>query len=164
MTVAARTVLADCELALAMLEEEERADRWRVLWIAGVTALRTVGDAFHRVDADGDPVIGRVVRAHHRRWVDEPGPDQDMFRDFIKSERDDLVHLYRFGPSDADGHVLVFDGGDSAATVEADLYRPLVDGPFAGEDARDVFVRAVEWWQTKLNLIDSETTKTLRTS
>lgn len=96
-----------------------------------------------KVGAKDNPNIADVSRRHYRRWLDLPGSDHDIFARFIRSERNDLVHLYRFGQSDAEPHLLVFDGGVSLAPREFDLFRPLLDGPYANEDARDVFADAV---------------------
>ena len=50
MTAAARKVLADCEVALEMLEEEEDEQRWRVLWAGAMALLRAVGHVLQKVD------------------------------------------------------------------------------------------------------------------
>lgn len=43
MTRAARTVLADCEIALELLEDQEDEGRWRVHWVGAIALIRAVG-------------------------------------------------------------------------------------------------------------------------
>ena len=50
MTVAARRVLADCEVVLEMLDAEREEQRWRVLWVGALALLRAVGHVLRKVD------------------------------------------------------------------------------------------------------------------
>jgi hypothetical protein len=38
-------------------------------------------------------------------------------------------------------------------------YRPMVDGPWAGDDARDVLELAIRWWEQELALIDEQVSR-----
>jgi hypothetical protein len=55
---------------------------------------------------------------------------------------------------------LVAASGSSSSTeafeLDENLFRPLVDGPWAGEDVRDVYLEAVAWWEDELDHIDRE--------
>ena len=38
--------------------------------------------------------------------------------------------------------------------LEDNLYRPMLAGPWEGDDARDVLQEAINWWEKELDLID----------
>lgn len=69
MTAAARRVLADCEAAVEMLENEHDEQRWRVLWIGAMALLRVVGHVLRKVDGE-IPRQRAVIDAAYRRWSD----------------------------------------------------------------------------------------------
>ena len=41
-----------------------------------------------------------------------------------------------------------------AFTLDDNLFCPIADGPYAGEDCRDVLEEAIAWWDTQLALIE----------
>jgi hypothetical protein len=45
---------------------------------------------------------------------------------------------------------------DQAVDFDENLFRPLVDGYGEGEDARDIFEEAIDWWQRELTAIDEK--------
>jgi len=38
--------------------------------------------------------------------------------------------------------------------IEENLFRPMDDGPYAGQDGRDLIDDALEWWRVQLDEID----------
>ncbi|MBN9493787.1 hypothetical protein J0H33_10645 [bacterium] len=154
VTLRARFVLDDCRRALEMLEDEEDEHRWRVLWVAAVVLLRTVGDVLHKVDSRGNPRLAVQAATAFDRWKQRAYGD-DIFQDFIKKERDKVVHLYELNVYDSDTIAVAADSG-SADLLGGNLYRPIVDGVWEGEDARDVLQAAIDWWDRELAVIEDQ--------
>lgn len=97
MTYKARQVLDDCELALKFLEQATTDQIWRVHWFAAVALVRTVGDVLDKVDGQ-DPKYQAAVKAAYKDWqADREG--SMIFWEFIKDQRDKLIHEY-----DSDAH------------------------------------------------------------
>ncbi len=165
MTYKAREVLGDCRLALSLLEEETDSQRWRIYWVAAVALIRIVGHVLDKVDGD-DPVIKQVASAAFRRWK-SADPEHEIFREFIEHERNNLLKEYHSEVYPL-GEVSVVEptaqppgGADPVkschtAEIGENIYRPLLDGPWEGEDARDVLTEAIEWWRQQLKAIDEE--------
>jgi hypothetical protein len=53
--------------------------------------------------------------------------------------------------------------GELHEVVELDenIYRPMLDGPWEGDDARDVLRVAIDWWNAELDKIDAATNSAL---
>lgn len=165
MTFKARQVLDDCELALEFLEQSTNDQIWRVHWFAAVALVRTVGDVLDRVDSRDHRYKG-PVKAAYAAWQDDRESNK-IFWDFIKDQRDKLIHEY-----DSDAHPdervsLLIEFGlaspkDSASQthqeiieLDGNLYRPMLAGPWEGDDARDVLREAIDWWKLQLDKIDA---------
>lgn len=164
MTYAAREVLDDCRLALAMLEEETDLVRWRVHWAAAVALLRAVGHVLDKVDGE-DPLTKRLASQAFKRWKGS-APEHRIFREFIEPERNSVLKEYRFRHHPlnevqmAVGYTL-----QNSATGETmqlgdvlplgdNIYRPFLEGWREGDDARDVLSEAIGWWEAELNVLD----------
>jgi len=91
-----------------------------------------------------------------------------VYRDFILEERNNILKEYRskvhplaevpvairltlVNPETGEVSYL-----DQVADLDENLFRPLVEGYGEGEDARDVFEEAIEWWERELTAIDEE--------
>ena len=91
-----------------------------------------------------------------------------MQTNFIERERNNLLKEYRTDvhPDSEISIALEFfatpvAGGDPVklqhvGKLEESIYRPMLDGPWEGDDSRDVFGEAVEWWKEQLELIDAK--------
>ena len=164
MTTAAREVLYDCETALEMLEEVEDLRRWRVLWAGAVALLRAVGHVLKKVDGK-DPQIRRVVDQRFQNWKTERKANA-VFWDFIEKERNNILKEYHFNVSSDEEILLVVQSNSLALGVDEkdqtgelfklgeNLYRPIVDGYGEGEDARDIYREALNWWHGELVAIE----------
>ena len=86
-------VLADCQLALTLLEEETDNQRWRVHWAAAVALVRAVGHVLDKVDGN-DASIKLAAGAAFRRWKGND-PAHAIFRELIERERNNLLKEYR---------------------------------------------------------------------
>lgn len=166
MTSKAREVLDDCRVALSLLEDETNVQRWRIHWAAAVALIRAVGHVLDKVDGD-DPLTKHVANAAFKRWKG-PEPKHEIFREFIERERNNLLKEYRsdvhpladvavaveFSAQPVGGGALV--RWTHVAEIGENIYRPLVDGPWEGNDARDVLTEAIAWWDAELTSIDQE--------
>ena len=164
MTFKARQVLDDCELALEFLEQATTDQIWRVHWFAAVALIRTVGDVLDKVDGLNPKYNGPVKSAYKAWQVDRQGAK--IFWEFIKDQRDKLIHEY-----DSDAHptdrvslsveMNLLEVGDGLGRkhheifeLDENIYRPMLAGPWEGDDARDVLAEAIEWWKVELDKID----------
>jgi hypothetical protein len=163
-TVAARQVVRDCRLVHAMLEDKTKPDRFRVLWVAALALVRSVGQVLDKIDGQ-DRRTRALAKERYNLWRKD-GPEHRIFRDFIKRERDLIIHEYRssLDPREnppiaiIDGRPVLISEGDplvaSAYTLDENLFRPFAEGHWCGEDARDVLLQAIEWWERELATID----------
>ncbi|WP_137105759.1 hypothetical protein [Azospirillum argentinense] len=173
MTHAAREVLSDARLALDMLQTETDPDRWRVHWAGGVALLRAVGHVLLNVDQRTNTELAKIGDEAHRRWR-STDPSHAVYRDFILEERNNILKEYRskvhplaevpvairltvVNPETGEVSYL-----DQIADFDENLFRPLVEGYGEGEDARDVFGEAINWWERELTAIDKELFTRLR--
>lgn len=157
----ARLVLGDVELVRARLENERDEREWRLDWALAVVLLRTVGDVLHKVDGSLHYGVQRAAQYLYRSW--DEGEENAIFRHFIKKERDSIVHEYRTAMSE--GPIVILNVAaalsDKSASVDdlldENLFRPITDGHYAGQDGRDLIDEAIEWWRIQLNEVDRMT-------
>lgn len=164
MTTMARQVLFDCQIALNLLEEETILYRWRVNWVAAITLIRAVGHVLDKIDGK-NPKIKKISKDLFISW--KQGEENSIFRDFIDQERNNILKEYVFAthPLEKVDVVLVSNLRDKEGNIatssevfgiEDNIYRPLLDGYRNGDDARDVFLDAIKWWDRQLNVIDEK--------
>jgi hypothetical protein len=118
-----------------------------------------------------DPVVRQVAAAAFRRWkgVD---PAHEIFREFIERERNNLLKEYHSDVHPLGEVVLVAvertvqpGGGGPSVTLDRvteigeNIYRPMLEAPWEGDDARDVLREAIDWWDKQLYAIDMETAR-----
>lgn len=163
MTFNARRVLSDCKVARSMLEDETDLQRWRVVWASAVALIRAVGHVLDKVDAR-NVALKPLVRSSYISWKSEP--EHEIFREFIERERNILLKEYESDVhpleqvSVAVSITLASAEGDihqeyvDALDIGGNIYRPLLSGPWEGDDCRDVLDEAIEWWERELDLID----------
>lgn len=131
--------------------------------------IRAVGHVLDKVDGE-DPIVRQAASAAFKQWKGTD-PKHQIFREFIERERNNLLKEYR---SDVHPHAevaLAFEysaqSADSGAPLtytqiaklDENIYRPLLDGPWEGTDARDVLGEAIEWWDKELTAIEHEVTR-----
>lgn len=166
MAFKAREVLDDCRVALSLLEDETDIQRWRIHWAAAVALIRAVGHVLDKVDGE-DPLMKQAAGSAFKQWK-STDPKHEIFREFIERERNNLLKEYR-----SDVHPLAevafaigftaqpVDGGAPVrfaqiAEIGENIYRPLLDSPWEGDDARDVLSEAIAWWESQLAAIEQE--------
>jgi hypothetical protein len=77
--------------------------------------------------------------------------------DFIDNERNSVLKEYRRSFQPGTEITLGLENeisGPEIFEIETDLFRPIVDGFGAGEDARDIYATAVAWWDLELTKIE----------
>lgn len=133
-----------------MLQEESRPASFRVLWVAGVALARAVGHVLQKVDCEKDRAVSVAVGKAYASWKADR-LSNTIFWDFIEEERNQVLKQYEVGffagPVD-----VVAD--DQVHTLDDHLFCPLTDGPFAGEDCRDILLQAIEWWERQLTAVE----------
>ena len=157
MTIVARRVLADCETALEMLEDERDERRWRVLWVGALALLRAVGHVLQKVDGRMIPQAREAINAAYKNWTAEH-PEHLIFLEFIDKERNNTIKEYRLSVLDsAEVAVVVgdLDAGYVVETLDENLFRPVTEGFGVGEDARDVYREAIKWWDEQLTRLEA---------
>jgi hypothetical protein len=163
MTQKAREVLDDCRLALVLLEEERDSQRWRIHWAAAVALIRAVGHVLDKVDGE-NPNVKTAASAAFREWKGTAS-SHEIFREFIERERNNLLKEYSSAVHPLSEVAIAVelttlspDGSPvrlgSVEQIGENIYRPLLDGPWEGDDARDVLQAAIDWWQQQLDAID----------
>lgn len=152
----ARTVLRDARRALSMWEDvpDEDGETGRVLYAATFTLLRAVNDVLREIDARTSQTVSHAIGSVYRAAIADP--TQLKILESLKSERNEIVHHYRFAAEHVHGIPLVVEGPDGELLAEN---LPIAsyffdEGPFAGEDARDIARDIAEFWEERLREIE----------
>lgn len=151
----AEVVLGDCRKALDMIEDVRDEQEFRVHWVALVALLRAVGHVLKKVDAAPGSALQGTVRADWSDWQ-QNRREHSLFWDFINAERNSVLKAYETSVHSGDVQALVQQAGTAEVFALDDcIFTPLLDGPFAGEDGRDVARDAIAWWERQLSDIRS---------
>lgn len=137
-----------------MMEDEKDPNRFRILWVGGLALLRAVGHVLHKVDSENQ-AIGRASQAAYNSWKADKDSHK-IFFEFIEKSRNLLLKEYE-SLADSRGTIpiVVFSSqGSEIHELDENLFRPLVNGYGAGEDARDVYLEAIDWWDSELTAIE----------
>ncbi|WP_417816105.1 hypothetical protein [Thalassospira alkalitolerans] len=164
MTYQARQVLQDCYYALNLLENEVDENLWRIHWAGALALLRAVGNVLKEVDGKTNPQIASTEKAQFEKWK-QNSDDSEMFFKFIKKDRDLLLKEYEFNvhPLNTSSILITANLRDQNGNIvehnevhelDENIYRPILSGPKEGDDARDAYKEALEWWEHQLDEID----------
>ena len=151
MKLLARKVLEDCRVAHGMMELEIDPVRLRVQWIGALALIRLVGDVLHKIDSKSLPYLKTDIKSH---WNEIKNSDEPIFWKFIKGARDRAVHEYEidlYDKSEVFIAVMRPDGIVHNDRLDACMFMPLQGGYGAGEDARDIYLKAICWWDHQLS-------------
>ena len=151
MVQKARAVLADCKHAHELLEVESRADTFRVLWVAGVALARAVGHVLQKIDGGSTNATREAIERAYAGWKADKQANA-IFFEFIEQERNQVLKQYELGFLAGPIGVAT---PDAVFTLDEQIFCPLAEGPFAGEDCRDVLKLAIDWWELQLRDIES---------
>lgn len=175
MTIAARRVLNDCRIALNLLESDQEDEHWRIHWAAAVALIRAVGHVLQKVDGARSNVASEAIALAYKSW--KTGSERhEIFTEFIERERNNLLKEYRtdvhpFTEASLAVEMNVIRKSDGEPFVVREvliigenIYRPMLDGLYEGNDARDVLEMAIEWWECELDQIDKSIDSTFHNS
>jgi hypothetical protein len=152
MALTAEAVLKDCEFALACMEAEDDRRKFRVFWLAALAGLRSVGHVLSKVDGAREPRIRKAADSAFARWKADRKQHQ-IFWEFIEDERNALLKEARRGVLAIPYSLMI---GKVTHKADFEIYAPMVDGPYGGEDCRDVLRLAINWWKRELKDIKGE--------
>jgi hypothetical protein len=152
MTTTARKVLSDLEYAHKLLEAERDARRFRIIYVAAMTLSRAIGHVLDKIDSRKSPELKREIENAYRLW--KKYPDQHkIFHLFIEDERNSILKEYEIGFMSGRA---AFDAqpGKTSYSATDELFCPLIQPPYEGEDCREVLAIAISWWHIQLDEID----------
>jgi hypothetical protein len=147
----ARDVLLDAEAALGAWEETEDTARGRIFYAAVLMLLRAVGPVLRKVDVSEHPELAPLVAASFGVWIEDP-EEYPLFAEFIEPERNAILKEYEFGVG-AEQVVGICENLQTGERREMPIATKIYaykDGPFVGEDVRDVARQAIEFWGANL--------------
>jgi hypothetical protein len=150
------------------LEDEAQEDVWRVHFAGAMALISTVNDVLK--GAKKNSVPRKVYEACHEIWNDKENVQHSIFREFIKDERNLILHQYLTSVDlRKDVSIFVVEGRPAYArpsevgtlptnaeryTLDQNIFRPMKSGSWAHEDLRDVYQSALDWWGEQLDSID----------
>lgn len=162
----AREVYKDCLYAKECLRravDERRLRDAKLFWFATMTLLRTIAYVLKGVDrparADHSPFANEFDK-RWKQWKNKP-----IFWDFMKEERDRLVHEYASNLAERekleDGFLLS-ENGDYLLTEDSDpigitttITRLVISGgKFDGSEPDILVSRALEWLDKELTELE----------
>lgn len=118
------------------MDDDKESPKWRLHWIAGVALLRDVGHVLVKSDA--------LISAKHKIEVDklwkewkDNWQENDIFWLFIEKDRNNVLKTYTLGArliKDEQGYYIQYKNG---------------------EDAFDLFRKAVYWWRHQLMQLEA---------
>lgn len=165
MTMAAREVLGDCRIAMQILESETQLPVWRVHWAGAVALLRAVGHVLEKVDGTSEE-LKKLVREAYQSWKDDR-ETHAIFWEFIANERNNILKEYNFNINPLEEIGIVYEMTSTnietgepvqisdIAILDENIYRPSLEGYRVGDDVRDIYSDAVDWWELQLSQIDA---------
>lgn len=142
----ARVVLEDCRWALAELRADPPGRAWRIRWFGALAMLRAVGHVLERIDKKSSPEMKEAISDWWNN-LKSTKPYPAVFWEFIDRERDAILKEYKYrAAQNTTVHL-----GTGSITYTYDIH----DGPFDGQDPRDVVQQAIEWWEQQLAGIEA---------
>ena len=156
MTITARKALRDLELASELLDIEESEKRFRLLWVSAISLVRGVGHVLDKVDSKRSPELKQAISKKYASWKNAP-KENKIFFEFIESERNSLLKEYEFGFLSGPIEIIATPENESF-NIGENLFLPMSEGVYAGEDCRDVLGEAIAWWNLQLHQIESAIT------
>ncbi len=144
VTATARLVLEDCRLARSELVEGLEGPQWRIRVFTVMALLRASMHALDKVDAVTEPMKSANASIWSERKSDP------IFKDFIDEDRNLLLKQYQLR---AGQNVTVYMG----PSPRGEITYTMNDGPFAGQDPRELVDQAITWISEYLDEVDRRT-------
>jgi hypothetical protein len=154
----ARELYKDCLYARECLRDavnQGNLNQARLFWFAALAMVRSIGDVVKNVDANGRSQFEAELVTRWKLWKAEP-----MFADFIKPERDAIVHEYESSLAE-EGNLFPKDGGSlllengNALPRDTTITRLVKSGGmFEGSAPEVALSEALAWWEEKLSELE----------
>lgn len=156
MTVQARKVLDDCKYALEELRKDGiQGPEWRIKWVAIIALLRTVGYVLEKVDTKASQKMHSAINAEWEA-LKKTEPEPKIYWSFICEERNNILKQYKFGAGQGVTiQVRPLNEVDDSPCPSIYSY-PMISGPFAQSDQREIIAEAIKWWENYLDTIDTK--------
>jgi hypothetical protein len=152
MELVSRRVLSDAQRAWQLLEDEEDPEIFRIYWVAAITLCRSVGQVLDKVDCRNHPEI-----SDHQRRLWTSRKNEAIFSEFIDAERNALLKEYIWNFNNGSIGLVALEQGQEPSfhVLGENLFCPIRDGKYAGEDCRDILHDALKWWDSFLAEIET---------
>lgn len=121
-------------------------------WTTLVVLLRMVLHVLRKIDAEQD---SRIKEASEVRWAKlleakaARDPEVVIFTEFIEEDRNLILKEYRYRVGQG---VNIYSRGSGSPDVE--IIYEMTDGPFLGQDPRQVAAEAIAWLERYLDEVD----------
>lgn len=154
-----KKMLGVARTALEMMEDVVDSNQVEVLWIASITALRAVGHVLSKTDKNSRPEHAhRIDLWWNALKCNESQEENKIFFDFINSERNNTIKEFKIHYDKQPQTIVVVEETEEKIAIEDFvlddlLYIPMVDGPYEGEDVRDLICEAIAWWEKQFNIM-----------
>jgi hypothetical protein len=136
-------------------DQFEEHQEWVLYWVAGVALLRSVGHVLDKVDSARCPTLKQIISKKWTSWNTDRAQNE-IFWDFIEKERNNVLKVFELGVHGVDQMPIVLCGGTSASEDDSVYFIDYLHHDETGEDGRDLFHEAVNWWQQQLQAIETE--------
>ena len=103
--------------------------------VAAIALVRTVGHVLKNIDSRDDRKLKRVVDNKFETW---------------RQNREKSKVFWYFAP------IVTTAESEHARRIGSNLYCPVAEGVYAGEDVRDVLKEAVAWWRRELRRLKNQ--------
>ncbi len=154
-----RVALTDAQRAFEMLEKCTDEDEIRVYWVAAVALARTSIDVLGKIDRLNSPTAKEAVEKNWDKIKKNIAGEHNIFWNFLKPERDVLLHQYEKNAELSlqqflvthNGKPVVNDGKTITHTMD---FFFLASGPYEGEDGRDILKDALDWVDKQIATVE----------
>ena len=151
----ARVVLRDCRLAHEELELVDSQRQFRFKFAGAMSLIRAVGHVLQKVDGSSNAKLQKAISTAWRLWSLHP-EKYPLFHDFICRERNLILKEYDFNLDERNSIPVLLQSHRERedSSIDDCLFKPILDGSFAGEDVRDVYMDAIMWWECEISKIE----------
>lgn len=155
-----KKMLRVAENALEMLEGVDNYNQAEVLWLAAITSLRAVGHVLDKVDKTNNPQLAPVINKWWQELKASKTSDKNrIFFDFIDEERNNTIKEFCLNYNDYPQNIAVIWESDNETTAQEFvlgdlLFIPMKEGPYEGEDIRDMISESINWWKQQFETMN----------
>lgn len=150
--------------AWQMFESVEDDTQVEVLWLAAITGLRAIGHILDKTDKQNHPELANAIETWWSSLKENKGAKCNrIFFTFINDERNETIKELKINYDKQPQNIAIVRQSNSQSTesiyeLDGLLYIPMIDGPYAGEDVRDMIAEAIKWWELQFQVIKNSDT------